>query len=161
VRLLTIAFTVLIFYFASQMMRAHTPRPSGSLPSAGVLSAFGAAVGFVSSLSATGGASIVVPFLVKRNISIHHAIGTAAAVGWPIAAAGTAGYVIAGSRMNALPHYSFGYVYVPALVAVVMAGVLAAPVGAAIAHRTPGRTLRNVFAGVLFTLASIMLAKFI
>ena len=160
VRLLTIAFTVLIFYFASQMMRAHRPRPSGSLPPTRVLSAFGAAVGFVSSLSATGGASIVVPFLVKRNIAIHEAIGTAAAVGWPIAAAGTLGYVIAGSRMHGLPEYSLGYVYVPALVAVVTTGVLMAPVGAAIAHRTPGRTLRKVFAAVLFTLASIMLVKF-
>jgi uncharacterized membrane protein YfcA len=161
VRLLSIAFTLLIFYFASQMLRTQTPRPSGAVPAGGVMSAFGLFVGFISSLSATGGASLVVPFLVKRNIAIHEAIGTAAAVGWPIAAAGAAGYVIGGFNTPGLPQYSVGYVYLPALVGVVLASMLVAPVGASIAHRTPGRTLKRVFAVVLFALATTMLVKFI
>src|SRR5688500_4369444 len=70
VRLLSVAFTVLIFYFAIQMLRTQSDVPSGKLPGAGALSAFGAFVGFISSLSATGGASLVVPFLVKRNIAM-------------------------------------------------------------------------------------------
>jgi uncharacterized membrane protein YfcA len=161
VRLLSIAFTVLIFYFATQMLITHAPKATGRLPSAPAMSAFGAGIGFISSLSATGGASIVVPFLVKRNIPIHEAIGTAAAIGWPIAAAGTAGYILGGLHTPGLPQYSFGYVYLPALAGVVVASVLMAPVGAAIAHRTPGRTLRKVFAIVLFALATTMLLKFI
>lgn len=160
VRLLSVAFTMLIFYFASQMLRTETPRPSGALPSAAALSALGAGVGFISSLTATGGASVVVPFLVRRNIAIHQAIGTAAAVGWPIALAGTAGYVIGGLGTTALPPYALGYVYLPALAAVVVASVLMAPLGAAVAHRTPGRTLRKIFALVLFALATTMLVKF-
>jgi uncharacterized membrane protein YfcA len=161
VRLLSIAFTVLIFYFATQMLITHAPKATGRLPSAPAMSAFGAGIGFISSLSATGGASIVVPFLVKRNIPIHEAIGTAAAIGWPIAAAGAAGYIIGGMQTTGLPQYSVGYVYLPALAGVVVASVLMAPVGAAIAHRTPGRTLRKVFAIVLFALATTMLLKFI
>jgi uncharacterized protein len=161
VRLLSITFTILIFYFATQMLRSHAPAPSGSLPSKPVLSAFGAVIGFVSSLSATGGASIVVPFLVKRNVSVHEAIGTAAAVGWPIAAAGTAGYIIAGWHNPELPSHSLGYVYLPALAAVVVASVLCAPVGARVAHRTSGKTLKKIFAFVLFALAASMLVKFL
>ncbi|MGZ5092620.1 MAG: sulfite exporter TauE/SafE family protein [Burkholderiales bacterium] len=161
VRLLSIAFTLLIFYFALQMVRAHTPVPSEALPRAPILSGFGAVIGFVSSLSATGGASIVVPFLVKRNVSIHEAIGTAAAVGWPIAAAGTLGYIIGGWHRPELPQYSLGYVYLPALAAVVAASVLMAPVGARVAHRTPGNTLKKIFAVVLFALATTMLLKFL
>lgn len=161
VRLLSIAFTVLIFYFASQMLRTHTAQPTGALPGTPVMTAFGALIGFVSSLSATGGASIVVPFLVRRNISMHEAIGTAAAVGWPLAAAGTAGYIIGGLSTPGLPQHSLGYVYLPALVLVAAASVLMAPVGAAVAHRTPARTLRKVFALVLFALATTMLIKFL
>jgi uncharacterized membrane protein YfcA len=161
VRLLSIAFTVLIFYFATQMLITHAPKATGRLPSAPAMSAFGAGIGFISSLSATGGASIVVPFLVKRNIPIHEAIGTAAAIGWPIAAAGAAGYILGGLHTPGMPQYSLGYVYLPALAGVVVASVLMAPVGAAIAHRTPGRTLRKVFAIVLFALATTMLVKFI
>jgi uncharacterized membrane protein YfcA len=151
---------MLIFYFASQMMRAHTPAPSGALPPTPILAAFGVVIGFVSSLSATGGASIVVPFLVKRNVSIHDAIGTAAAVGWPIAAAGTAGYVIGGWHKPDMPLYSLGYVYLPALAGVVLASVVLAPLGARVAHRTPGKTLKKIFAFVLFALATTMLVKF-
>jgi uncharacterized membrane protein YfcA len=161
VRLLSIAFTVLIFYFATQMLRSVAPRPTGTLPTATAMSVFGAVIGFVSALSATGGASIVVPFLVKRNIPIHQAIGTAAAIGWPIAAAGTAGYIIGGWHTPGMPPYSVGYVYLPALAGVVIASVALAPVGAAIAHRTPGRTLKKVFACVLFALATSMLVKFL
>lgn len=161
VRLLSIAFTALIFYFATQMLRTQSPRPSGALPGKAAMSGFAAFIGFISSLSATGGASLVVPFLVKRNIAIHEAIGTAAAVGWPIAAAGAAGYVIGGMGTPGLPPYSLGYVYLPALALVVVAGVSMAPIGAAVAHRTPGKTLKKAFAVLLFALATTMLLKFL
>ena len=161
VRLLSIVFTALIFYFAFQMIRTQEARPTGVLPNAATMSGFGAFIGFISSLTATGGASVVVPFLVKRNVPIHEAIGTAAAVGWPVAVAGAAGYIIAGWEVSGLPRYTLGYVYLPALCAVVAASVLMAPVGAAVAHRTPGRTLKKVFAIVLFVLATTMLVKFL
>lgn len=161
VRLLSIAFTALIFYFSFQMFRAQDARPTGVLPGVGPMAGFGVFIGVVSSLTATGGASLVVPFLVKRNVPVHEAIGTAAAVGWPIAAAGAAGYAIAGWSVPGLPPYSAGYVYLPALFAVVAASMLMAPVGAAVAHRTAGRTLKRVFAIVLFTLATTMLLKFL
>jgi uncharacterized membrane protein YfcA len=161
VRLLAVAFTALIYYYSFQMLRAQTPHAERSLPSGGAMSSFAAFIGLISSLSATGGASLVVPFLVKRNIVIHQAIGTAAAVGWPIAAAGAAGYVISGLRNATLPEYSLGYVYLPALAGVVIASMLVAPIGASLAHRTPGRRLKKIFAFVLFALATMMLAKFV
>jgi uncharacterized protein len=161
VRLLSIAFTALIYYYSFQMLRAQTPHAERALPGATALSSFGAFVGFISSLSATGGAAVVVPFLVKRNVKIHQAIGTAAAVGWPIAAAGAAGYVIGGLHGAGLPAYSLGYVYLPALAGVVIASVVVAPLGASLAHRTPGNTLKKIFAVVLFSLATLMVVKFV
>jgi uncharacterized membrane protein YfcA len=161
VRLLSIAFTVLIFYFGSHMLMTNTPHASGALPRAMAISAFGAFIGFIASLSATAGASVVVPFLVKRNVAIHEAIGTAAAIGWPIAAAGTAGYILGGVNTPNLPGYAVGYVYLPALFGVVIASVLMAPIGAAVAHRMSGAILKKVFAIVLLTLATSMLLKFV
>ena len=161
VRLLSIAFTVLIFYFGSHMLMTNTPHPSGALPQTMAMSAFGAFIGFIASLSATAGASVVVPFLVKRNVAIHEAIGTAAGIGWPIAAAGTAGYILGGINTPNLPGYAVGYVYLPALFGVVIASVLMAPIGAAVAHRMSGAILKKVFAIVLLTLATSMLLKFV
>jgi uncharacterized protein len=85
VRLLSIAFTALIYYYSFQMVRAQAAYAERAVPGAAMMSSFAAFIGFISSLSATGGASLVVPFLVKRHMPIHEAIGTAAAVGWPIA----------------------------------------------------------------------------
>src|SRR5690349_12768335 len=153
-RLLTVAFTLLIYYLSIQMMVDSEPTPNGSLPGAMAMSAVGAGIGFLSSLSATGGASLTVPFLVKRNIRVHEAIGTAATVGWPLALAGTLGYVLAGIGKPQLPEWSVGFVYLPALAWIVAASVAMAPLGARIAHRTPGKSLKRTFAAVLFLLAT-------
>ncbi|MGA0115801.1 MAG: TSUP family transporter, partial [Burkholderiales bacterium] len=59
-----------------------------------------------------------------------------------------------------LPDYSLGYVYLPALAGVVISSVLLAPVGARLAHRTPGTVLKKIFAVVLFLLATKMLVSF-
>ena len=92
---------------------------------------------------------------------MHEAIGTAAAVGWPLALAGALGYVAGGAGKPGLPDWSVGYVYLPALAWIVMASIAMAPVGARVAHRTPGKTLKRVFAIVLFLLATNMLLQFL
>jgi uncharacterized membrane protein YfcA len=158
-RLLTVAFTLLIYYLSIQMMIDSKPAPGGSLPGTVTMSAVGAGIGFLSSLSATGGASLTVPFLVKRNIRVHEAIGTAATVGWPLALAGTLGYVLAGIGKPELPEWSVGFVYLPALAWIVAASMAMAPLGARIAHRTPGKSLKRIFAVVLFLLATNMLVS--
>ncbi|MCZ7653937.1 MAG: hypothetical protein M5R42_06030 [Rhodocyclaceae bacterium] len=52
-----------------------------------------------------------IPFMVFCNVVIHQAVGTSAALGFPIAVAGTIGYVLAGWNSAGLPAHSFGYVY--------------------------------------------------
>jgi len=160
VRLLSVVFTLLIYYIASQMLFGKKPE-AGALPmTAGGTHLASALIGVISSLTATGGAALVVAWLVKRGIRIHEAIGSAAAIGWPLAAAGTAGYVITGLGRSGMPEYSIGMVYLPALAGIVIASMLLAPVGAKLAHRTPGSTLKKIFALVLFLLATKMLISF-
>lgn len=160
VRLLTVVFTILIYYLSAQMLFGRKPQP-GTVPQ--TIAGTGVAatgIGVISSLTATGGAALVVAYLVKRGTRIHEAIGTAAGIGWPLAAAGTAGYVLTGWGKAELPEYSFGYVYPPALTGIVIASVLLAPLGARFAHRTPSTLLKKIFAIVLFLLATKMLISF-
>ncbi|MBI2297073.1 MAG: sulfite exporter TauE/SafE family protein [Betaproteobacteria bacterium] len=159
-RTLSIVFTALIYYLATMMLMDRKPATPRELPGALGLSAAGGVVGAFASLTATAGASLVVPFLVRRNLPVHEAIGTAAAVGWPVALAGTVGYVVSGMTVSGLPGWSVGFVYLPALAWIVVASMLMAPLGAAIAHRTPGKTLKRVFAVVLYLLATNMLISF-
>lgn len=159
-RLLSVVFTLLIYYISSQMFFGKKPQP-GVAPMAGLsLHLPSALIGLISSLTATGGAALVIAYLVKRGAVIHRAIGTAAAIGWPLAAAGTAGYVITGWNQPELPPHSIGYVYWPALAGIVIASVSLAPLGARLAHRTPGTVLKKIFAALLFLLATKMLLNF-
>jgi uncharacterized protein len=161
VRLLSVVFTLLIYYIASQMFFGKKPQADALPMSPGRTHLSSALIGVISSLTATGGAALVVAYLVKRGIRIHEGIGTAAAIGWPLAAAGTAGYVLAGLGRQGMPDWSIGYVYLPGLAGIVIASMLLAPFGARLAHRTPGPLLKKIFAALLFALATKMLFSFL
>jgi uncharacterized membrane protein YfcA len=156
-RPLAVMFTLLVFYAATQILLDLRPRSTRELPGFAGLFGAAAAIGGISSLMAAGGAFLCIPFLAWCSVPLRRAIGTAAAVGLPIAAAGTAGYMVQGLRAQELPPGSLGYVYLPALVLVAAASMLAAPWGARVAHRLPVKRLRIVFALVLYAVAVRML----
>lgn len=161
VRLLAIIFMLLITWSASNMLFGkrsieRTSRTDGTFKA----SAIAAAIGIISSLTATGGGSLVVTYLTAQGIRIQSAIATAAAIGWPLAAAGASGYVITGLQRQDLPTHSLGYVYLPALGGIVMASMLFAPLGARVAHRLSAKRLKQVFALILLALAGKMLVDF-
>ncbi len=158
-RPLAIAFTAFMFYAAAQMFFEVKPRPSRQLPGPAGLFGVGAGIGALSSVLAAGGAFLSIPFLARCNVPLKRAVGTAAANGFPIAAAGTAGYVLNGLRVDNLPEGSLGFVYLPALALIVLASMPMAPLGARLAHRLPVRRLRIVFALMLFAIALRMLAN--
>lgn len=156
-RPLAIAFTVLVFYAATQILLDLKPPGSRELPGPLGLFGAGAFIGGVSSLAAVGGAFLTIPFLAWCKVPLRRAIGTAAANGLPIAIAGTAGYVLHGVRIDGLPRPNIGYVYLPALALVVATSMLAAPLGARLAHTLPIKRLRTIFALLLYFFAVRML----
>ncbi len=103
-----------------------------------------------------GGGTLSVPFMVWCNLTVHDAIGTSAAIGFPIAVAGAVGYIVM-AWMPTLPAYSFGYIYLPALAGIVAASVFTAPLGVRLAHSLPVDKLKRVFALLLFVMGTKML----
>jgi uncharacterized membrane protein YfcA len=93
------------------------------------------------------------------NISIHNAVATSAALGFPIAVANVLGYVVSGQSVQGLPDGSFGYIWLPALAVIAVCSVLTAPLGAKAAHNLPVKKLKRVFASILYLLAAYMLWK--
>jgi len=149
-------FVVFLFYVAVQMLLDIRPHPHRQLPGRTALFGVGSAIGIVSSLVGIGGGSMSVPFLIWCNTAMHTAIGTSAAIGFPIALAGAAGYALNG--MNApLPPHSFGFVYLPALVGVSAVSMLTAPLGARLAHSLPIGRLKKIFALLLIIMGAKML----
>lgn len=153
---LAIFFAGFMAYVSVQMLVNIKPKPSRELPGPVGMSSVGAGIGGVSALVAIGGGSLSVPFMVWCNIKMQHAIGTSAALGLPIALAGTVGYLVNGLGSEGMPDYSFGYIYLPALV-LLSVSTFTAPMGARLAHSLPVATLKRVFAGVLILLCAKML----
>jgi uncharacterized protein len=157
-RPLAIVFIVFLLYAATQMFFEVKPRATRELPPPAGLFAVGAVIGGLSSLLAVGGAFLSIPFLTWCNVPLKRAIGTAAANGFPIAVAGSVGYIVQGLRAEDLPAASFGYVYLPAFGFIVVTSMLVAPLGALLMHRLPVRRLRFVLALMLYALGARMLA---
>lgn len=152
-------FIIFLYYVAAQMLTNKKPKASRSIPGKLVMFGVGNAIGAVSSLVGIGGGSLSVPFMVWCNIPIHKAIGTSAAIGFPIALAGTVGYLINGLKIADLPPYSLGYIYLPALAGIVMVSVLTAPFGVKLAHSLPVDKLKRVFALLLLLVGTKMLVS--
>lgn len=142
-------FAVFLAYVAVQMMRNKKPTSSRELPGLPGMSAVGGLIGLVSSLVGIGGGTLSVPFLMWCNLPGHRAIGTSAAIGFPIAVGGALGYLVNGWHASPLPPHAVGYIYWPALLCIVLASVLTAPLGVRLAHGLPVGRLKRVFAVLL------------
>lgn len=156
---LALFFAVFVGFSALQMLRSKKPKPSRDVPGSTGLGLMGSLIGFISSLVGAGGGFITTPFLTWCNVIMHQAVGTSAALGFPIAAGGLVGYVVAGTTEANLPAGSLGYIYLPALVAVSASSLLTAPIGARTAHRMQVASLKQVFAYMLLLLALYMATR--
>jgi uncharacterized membrane protein YfcA len=159
-RVLALGFALIVYGGATQMLLGRKPAPGRALPGPIPLTALGLAIGVICGLVSAGGAFLTVPLMLAWGVVMRVAIGTAAAVGVPVAVVGMIGYVISGWRVPNLPEYTLGFVYLPALLAIVAASVLTAPFGARLAHRLPVATMKRVFALLLYLLATKMIVSY-
>ncbi|MBF0152943.1 MAG: sulfite exporter TauE/SafE family protein [Magnetococcales bacterium] len=143
----------LAFYLAF----GRPPLANRTLPRVTGMALVGSTIGCVSALMGIGGGSLSVPFMVWCNVAMRQAVATSAALGWPIAVAGTTGYIISGWNDLHLPPMSLGYIHLPAVLAVALSSVFCAPLGARWAHTISPLLLRRLFATLLLVLGGRML----
>ena len=158
-RSLGIFFALFVYFAAAQILLNKRPHASRQLPGFAGMSLVGTFTGWISSMVSIGGGTIIVPFLLWCNMSLRNAIGTSAAIGFPVAVGGTAGYILAGMSIHSLPEPNLGFIYLPALLWVALASATTAPLGALAAHRMHVGLLRKLFAVLLLVLATKLLLK--
>ena len=158
-KVLSTFFAAFVAYSATRIFLDRKAEATRAMP--GMLGTFGMGglIGLMSSLVGAGGAFISVPFMTWCNVKIHDAVGTSAALGFPIALAGTLGYIWAGRDLPQMPAGSIGYIYLPGLIVISLASMSLAPLGARTAHRMDIQPLRKVFAVFLYLLAGYFLLR--
>ncbi len=154
------------YFFATFELLVAIQMGFGLLPDAQVQvanrgrhGAAGGVIGAVSAVVGIGGGTMTVPWLVWNRVAVHQAVGTSAAVGLPIALFGAAGFIWAGWGTTRLPEWSSGFVYWPSFLGIVVMSVLAAPLGAVLAHRLPAAQLKRFFALFLLLLSVWMFIR--
>lgn len=116
----------------------------------------GGLIGVFAALVGVGGGVLVVPFLKKCGVDIRKAIGTSAAFTLPVALGGAIGYIIAGWNIEELPEYSLGFVYLPAVISIMITSIPMAKMGVQIAQRLSINKLIKYF-GIFLLLIAIKL----
>lgn len=109
-------------------------------------------IGTVSSMMGIGGGTLSVPALSALGVPVHRAVGTSAWLGLWIALPAAIGFAWLGLGSPGLPPFSLGHVNLLALLVLLPATVVAAPLGARIAHSLTRRQLSMAFG--LFLLVS-------
>lgn len=146
-------FAVFMTGVALQLVSGARPTPGRQLPGAGALMATGGGIGGISALVSIGGGTLSVPFLYWHNVPMKQAIGTSAAIGFPIAVSGTLGYIVNGWQQVDKDALTLGFIYLPAVVAISIFSVLTAPLGVKLAYRLPVSVMKKIFALLVFGLA--------
>ena len=152
---LTVAFIVFLYLASLQMALGVVP-PGRSLPSTTALRGVSSGVGVLSAMFGIGGGSLHVPFFTFCSVTVKVSVATAAAIGLPLAASSTLGFILMGLDEVNLPPNSLGYVNLPAFIGVVVSSTVFAPLGAKLTQVMPDKLIKRIFAVFLFVLASKM-----
>ena len=89
-------FICFLIAISCQMFANYRPRPAATCPARLARPRLAALSAWFPAFVGIGGGSLSVPFMSFCGIDIHKAVGTSAAIGFPIAVAGALGYIVGG-----------------------------------------------------------------
>jgi len=154
---LTRFFSSVVVLLAVYMLLSINSAKQRSLPATYVLQSISFITGVIASLMGIAGGAILVPMLSFFGISVRHSIGIATACGVMVALFGSLGYIITGFNLPNIPAWSLGYIYLPALLGIVISSSIFAPIGVKYASKLPVKTLKKFFAVFLIFVAIKMM----
>jgi uncharacterized protein len=148
---------VFVLLMALHLMIEVRPKQVKSMFNHSPLALAGTLIGWISTIFGLGGGILTVPLLVWRSLPIKQAVGTAAACSFPIALTGAVTNVVVSWETPSLPSYSMGYIYLPAVLGVVITSTVAAHLGSRLAHHLPNHILQRIFIVFLILIGLHML----
>ncbi len=158
---LKVCFIIYLLYVATKMALPQKVKKKNNNNKAKLWLDYwmGGVIGFLSSILGIGGGTLTVPYLLSRRLAMKNAVAVSSVCGLPIAVSGAISYIMLGWNVTAIPTWSLGYVYLPALTGIIVCSIITAPIGAKLANKLPAKELKRYFSIVLFFIAIKMLLQ--
>jgi len=156
-------FGVVAFLIAAQMLvGTRALRISDDLPGRPLMAFYGLLIGVLSSVMGIGGGSFGNLIYAVHGRPVHQGVATAAGLGALIAIPGTLGFIIAGlPDEGLLPPLSLGFVSLIGVVLIAPMSLLAAPLGARLAHGFSRRQLEVALGVFLLVMGGRFLGDYL
>jgi len=154
--ILTSLFAVFELLIAANLLLQKIPEQHQTTINKIAAATGGTLIGFISTIVGIAGGTMTVPFLHWFNISMHKAVATSAACGFPIALIGTLSYIYSGWGLQLTDTPTIGYLQLYAILFIAPSSFIFAPLGAKLAHSISEKTLRYSFAFILLLLSIAM-----
>jgi hypothetical protein len=126
------------------------------MPSFFVFSLIGTGVATLSNLLGIGGGFFMVPLLLYFRFNEKKAIATSSATSFLISLGGAIGYLISADKEMGIPG-CFGYVYIPAFLAISASSLFCSFYGVKLAHALPSSIIRKIFAAMMIGIGLLMI----
>ncbi|EIJ74100.1 sulfite exporter TauE/SafE family protein [Haemophilus haemolyticus] len=154
-------FACLVVYLAVKMVLSIKPKTNKIVKPLTTQSSIigGILIGMASSAAGIGGGGFIVPFLNSRGIDMKKAIGSSAFCGMLLGTSGMFSFMLSGWGNAAMPEYSLGYIYFPAVLCITATSFFTSKLGATATSKLPVPTLKKGFALLLITIAVDMFIR--
>ena len=154
-------FACLVVYLAVKMVLSIRPKTNKTVKLLTTQSSIigGILIGMASSAAGIGGGGFIVPFLNSRGIDMKKAIGSSAFCGMLLGTSGMFSFMLSGWGNVAMPEYSLGYIYFPAVLCITATSFFTSKLGATATSKLPVPTLKKGFALLLITIAVDMFIR--
>ena len=154
-------FACLVVYLAVKMVLSIRPKTNKTVKPLTTQSSIigGILIGMASSAAGIGGGGFIVPFLNSRGIDMKKAIGSSAFCGMLLGTSGMFSFMLSGWGNAAMPEYSLGYIYFPAVLCITATSFFTSKLGATATSKLPVPTLKKGFALLLITIAVDMFIR--
>jgi UPF0721 transmembrane protein HI_0902 len=154
-------FACLVVYLAVKMVLSIKPKTNKTVKPLTTQSSIigGILIGMASSAAGIGGGGFIVPFLNSRGIDMKKAIGSSAFCGMLLGTSGMFSFMLSGWGNTAMPEYSLGYIYFPAVLCITATSFFTSKLGATATSKLPVQTLKKGFALLLITIAVDMFIR--
>lgn len=154
-------FACLVVYLAVKMVLSIKPKTNKTVKPLTTQSSIvgGVLIGMASSAAGIGGGGFIVPFLNSRGIDMKKAIGSSAFCGMLLGTSGMFSFMLSGWGNAAMPEYSLGYIYFPAVLCITATSFFTSKLGATATSKLPVPTLKKGFALLLITIAVDMFIR--